>query len=100
MNNGQTDCVNNMSTQTTLWNQMKNVMTHPTRYGIIIQKLDRQHMKLLECCMLYDWLTISQLENTLNSSKELQLADDSRLTSQLCIMRIKTILRTIIIQKT
>ena len=45
--------------------------------------------------MLYDQLTIHQPECTLNSSKELQLLDDSELTSQPCVMTI----RPIIIQK-
>ena len=45
--------------------------------------------------MLYDWLSISHLGSTLNSSKELQTPDDSMLISQLCVMTI----RNFIIQK-
>ena len=41
--------------------------------------------------MMCEWPTISQLDNALNSSEELQLPDDSG------VMTITTIIRTIII---
>ena len=43
--------------------------------------------------MLYDQANGNLLQRVINSSKELQLPDDSGLTSRLCIVIFRTIIR-------